>query len=47
MSTKEDVKDRIKRKQFKPFTQMIKKALDDLDHVHDDLGTDYLRKLFI
>ena len=36
MSTKEDVKDRIKRKQFKPFTRMIKKALDDLDHVQGD-----------
>ena len=44
MSTKKDVKERINRKQFEPFTQMIKKALDDHDHVQGDLGTDYLRK---
>ena len=42
MSTKEDVKNRIKRKQFEPFAENIKNVL--ADHLQGDLGVDYLRK---
>ena len=42
MSTKEDVKNRIKRKQFEPFTEKIKNVL--ADHMQGDLGVEYLRR---